>query len=595
MDTYPRAPPAILDAVASPIPAELTAAALRQLYSALRQAEFTLDLPPATPARKTKVELQDQINDYLLPRLARLDAPLLAVLGGSTGSGKSTIVNSLVGSTVSRSGVLRPTTRSPVLVCNPADEPWFISADVLPNLPRLRAVAPHVPSQIASERPEANRSGAAVLRISPSDAIKPGLALIDAPDIDSVEEQNRDLATQLLAAADLWLFVTTAVRYADAVPWEFLTRARDRGTAMSIIINRVPVGAGAEIIPHLQSMLSDHGLNRVEVFEIEQADLDDNQMLPAQYLAPLQTMLSSLASDAEQRAEIVASTLQGALKSVGPRATQVAEALAQQDHAVDEIRLAMESVYAKAKKDMASEIADGSLLHGEVLDRWQELIGTAELMRALQSRITRVRNRIGGFLRGQQETTLGVQGEITSTLEQIVLDHADGAALAVTQAWRELPGGIQALGGDPSLERASSVLRETVGSEIRAWQDDILGLVRERGEGKRLAARILAYGINGVGVALMIVLFAQTGGLTGGEVAVASGTAALSQTLLNALFGEQAVRDLTDSARQLLQERLERLFDVDANRFRTHLWTQVPPPTTTKTLTDAIASLDGLG
>jgi hypothetical protein len=30
---------------------------------------------------------------------------------------------------------------------------------------------------------------------------------------------NHDLAALLLGAADLWLFVTTAVRYADAVPW----------------------------------------------------------------------------------------------------------------------------------------------------------------------------------------------------------------------------------------------------------------------------------------------------------------------------------------------------------------------------------------
>ena len=46
--------------------------------------------------------------------------------------------------------------------------------------------------------------------------------LLDSPDIDSVLAENRALANQLLAAADAWLFVTTAARYADAVPWEFL-------------------------------------------------------------------------------------------------------------------------------------------------------------------------------------------------------------------------------------------------------------------------------------------------------------------------------------------------------------------------------------
>ena len=42
-----------------------------------------------------------------------------------------------------------------------------------------------------------------------------GLALLDAPDVDSVEEGNRVLAAQLLGAADVWLFVTTAARSAE--------------------------------------------------------------------------------------------------------------------------------------------------------------------------------------------------------------------------------------------------------------------------------------------------------------------------------------------------------------------------------------------
>ncbi len=57
--------------------------------------------------------------------------------------------------------------------------------------------------------------------------------MLDAPDVDSVEERNRALAAQLLAAADLWLFVTSAARYADQVPWEFLKAAAERSTAVA--------------------------------------------------------------------------------------------------------------------------------------------------------------------------------------------------------------------------------------------------------------------------------------------------------------------------------------------------------------------------
>ncbi len=553
-------------------------AALKGLSGALNGATLTLDLSGISELRGQRTELRDQIGDYLLPRLQRLDAPLLAVIGGSTGSGKSTITNSIARAEVSPSGVLRPTTRAPVLICHPDDESWFLAADVLPDLAR-----------VTGDRGDAT---GATLRIRPIESLRPGLAMIDAPDIDSIEEANRDLATQLLAAADLWLFVTTAVRYADAVPWDFLRRARERGTELAVIINRVPPGATAEIVPHLQGMLVEGELGDVRIFSIEQTQLDDDGQLAEPSIAELRTMLDGLASDAEQRAAIVRSTLQGALASVPERARTVLAASQRQDEATDALRLAMEETYRVAQSNIERDIAEGALLRSEVLDRWQELIGTAELMRAVQSRISRIRDRIGGFIRGRTAATTEVQGEITSTLEQILLDHADGAALRVVESWRELPGGVQVLDDDRALEKASEALRTSLGSEIRKWQDDVLDLVRERGAGKRTTARVLAFGVNGIGVALMIVLFAQTGGVTGGEVAVASGTAALSQTLLNALFGEQAVRDLAAEARRQLLVRVGAAFELDANRFRSRLWAAVADPGATDELGAAIEAFD---
>src|SRR3712207_3441479 len=82
----------------------------------LRSLRLELEAPGAAEARGVRDELVAQIDDYLLPRLTSMDAPLLMVVGGSTGAGKSTLVNSLVGAAVSPAGVLRPTTRSPVLI-----------------------------------------------------------------------------------------------------------------------------------------------------------------------------------------------------------------------------------------------------------------------------------------------------------------------------------------------------------------------------------------------------------------------------------------------------------------------------------------------
>lgn len=545
---------------------------LRRLHAALVGIQLPFDLPGVAEARAERDELSNQIDDYLIPRLERLDAPLLAVLGGSTGSGKSTITNSIAGADVSPSGVLRPTTRAPVLICHPDDLDWFTTTDVLSHLPRVTG------SGVAT---------GASLKIEAVDTLVPGLALIDAPDIDSVEEANRELATQLLAAADLWLFVTTAVRYADAVPWEFLGRAQSRGTSLSVVINRMPEGAAAEIVPHLQSMLVDGGLDDVSIFAIENNELTDGR-LPAAATGELTSMLSGLAADAEQRALVVRQTIDGALASVPGRARQVLASARDNNGAAQALADVASQQTELCRDRIADDLTGGALLRGEVLDRWQELIGTNEMMRAIQSRISSIRDRLSGFVRGRPVAATEVQGEITSTLEQMLIDHLDANALAITNTWRTLPGGAMVLDGDRSLERADDSTRQRIGPEIRSWQDDILDLVKERGAGKRNMARVMAFGVNGVGVALMIVLFAQTGGITGGEVAVASGTAGVSQALLNAIFGEQAVRELAAAAREQLLTRIDGLIEKEAERYRTRIRSLTSGPSSTDDLAGAL-------
>src|SRR4051795_8007920 len=110
--------------------------ALQVLRERLAAAPLRLDTPRRDAAAREARAVVAQVDDYLLPRLRDLDAPLLTVVGGSTGAGKSTLVNSLLGVQVTTAGVLRPTTRSPVLVCSPADEPAFSGDRVLPGLAR---------------------------------------------------------------------------------------------------------------------------------------------------------------------------------------------------------------------------------------------------------------------------------------------------------------------------------------------------------------------------------------------------------------------------------------------------------------------------
>ncbi|MBA2566308.1 MAG: ABC transporter, partial [Thermoleophilaceae bacterium] len=261
--------------------------ALARLRDELIGARLGLELAGAGEARRLRDELVGQIDDYLLPRLAQMDAPVLMVVGGSTGAGKSTLVNSLVGETVSAAGVLRPTTRAPVLVCHPDDVVWFADDRVLPGLPRTTGGA----------------AGPGGLELAPTDALPAGLALLDAPDIDSVVAANRELARQLLAAADAWLFVTTAARYADAVPWDLLHGARDRGTALCLVLDRVPPEAASEVAAHLGEMLTDRGLAGTELLVVCETPLQDG-FVPAAVLAPVRGWLDALSADARARGDL---------------------------------------------------------------------------------------------------------------------------------------------------------------------------------------------------------------------------------------------------------------------------------------------------
>src|SRR5688572_7134359 len=87
---------------------------LHELRGSLQSSRLSLEIPEVEDARALRDEAIGQIEDYLVPRLEQLEAPILAVVGGSTGAGKSTLINSLVGAVVSPAGVLRPTTRAPV-------------------------------------------------------------------------------------------------------------------------------------------------------------------------------------------------------------------------------------------------------------------------------------------------------------------------------------------------------------------------------------------------------------------------------------------------------------------------------------------------
>ena len=533
---------------------------LARLRVAFARVRLDLPLPGAAQAEQWANRAVGQLDDYILPRLKRIEAPLLTVVGGSTGAGKSTLVNSLVGRVVSTPGVIRPTTRTPVLIHHPNDRYWFGNDRILPGLAR-------------STEPTDNKR---CLQLVSSFSLPEGLALLDAPDIDSVDVDNRNLAAQLLSAADLWLFVTSAARYADAVPWDYLTEAAKRSAVVAVVVDRVPPAAMSAVPEHLARMMMERGLGESPLFAVPETVTDSQGLLPLAAVKPIRSWLDYLASNQITRAKVVMETLDGAIASLETGLTELASQVHAQNKALSQLRSDAEAIFAEAKKSVHAQSSDGTLLRGEVMARWQDFIGTGEFMRSVESGIGRMRDRVGRFFTGEPDKAMDVTVAVKSGLESLIIDAAQSAAQRVESSWMATPAGryiIEWSGAD--VGSVAPDFATQVDEAIRRWQDDIMTTVSEEGAGRRLRARLAALGVNAAGVSLMLVVFAHTAGFTGAEIGIAGGTAVVAQKVLELIFGDETIRRLAATVADrltarvdgLLQAQLDRIMASTLNRF----------------------------
>ena len=310
-----------------------------------------------------------QLDDYVLPRLAAIDAPLLAVVGGSTGAGKSTLVNSLVGADVSRSG--RAATDHPLARAGPP--------------PRRRATGSPAPGSCrgwpgSAPPTQPRKTTRSTCAWSPPTALPPGWPCSTPPTSTRSSTPTATWPTQLLAAADLWLFVTTAARYADAVPWELLRAGRrPRHVGGDRARPRAAGGGGGDPPPpRLDAARAGPGRGAA-------VHRDRDRPGPDGRLA--RTWTSSGCAPgwppwpATRRRGRSSSrhTLTGALDSLAgaPRSSSTPAVRSCATRPLPPCRRGG-SAYAAAAEAVDAGMTDGTLLRGEVLARWQEFVGTGE-------------------------------------------------------------------------------------------------------------------------------------------------------------------------------------------------------------------------
>lgn len=215
---------------------------------------------------------------------------------------------------------------------------------------------------------------------------------------------------------------------------------------------------------------------------------------------------------------------------------------------------------------MEQGLKDGRLLRGEVLARWQEFVGTGEFFRTLEARIGRLRDRLVSAVTGRPAPAAELRNAIESQLVTLLRGVAAEAAENAYTGWRAHPAGAALL--DPPLAHPAEDFPARAERLVRDWQRGVLELVRAEGGDKRFVARTASYAVNATGLAVMIAVFASTAFIpTGLEVATGAGTTVAAQAVLQAIFGDQAVRTLANRARGDLLARVRELLDAEADRF----------------------------
>jgi energy-coupling factor transporter ATP-binding protein EcfA2 len=537
----------------------VTEAAVGQLRDLVGRLEALADRrlasrPASASANARATQFTDHLRGHVRVRANSLDAPLIVLVLGPTGAGKSTLFNTLAGRAASATGVLRPTTRLAVVLMHPGDRAALLDG----------ALA---------------RVGADRLQLVEDDAIAPGVALVDAPDIDSIEHTNRELADHLVESADLCLFVTTAIRYADRVPWTVLGRARERGLPLIGLVNRMPTDEADRraILTDIERLFVDAGLidtmasgrdARIELVGVNEGDIElATESLRHAAIAPIAERIEQLRRDREARVELAARALAGSLAGLGQLLDTIADDCEHEAIDVDALLRTANHQYERELISLRDELGRGTFLREEALRHWQRFVGADQITRFFSQGIGRVRGALAAILRPAHAPVAEIRAATTEDLLAVARLHAAEAARRTSTGWVEDHAVATAIADDPGLWSTSIDFDDRLRARLDTWMDGIAADIEATGRPKHLLAKGASIGVNVIGTGVVLGTFIHTGGLTGAEVGVAAGTAFLNQKLLSAIFGEAAMAELIAHARNRLDEALAATFAEELARF----------------------------
>ncbi|MBB6437082.1 GTPase [Streptomyces candidus] len=338
----------------------------------------------------------------------------VVAIAGATGSGKSTLFNSLAGVRISETGLKRPTTSAPI-ACS-----WTDGAAGL--LDRLG-----VPGRLR-RRPFQAGTGAG----TGGDEGLRGLVLVDLPDHDSAVTAHRDQVDRVLALVDAVIWVVDPEKYADAALHErYLRPLAGHAEVTFVVLNqidRLPGEAADLVLDDLRRLLDEDGMALGEHGE-PGATVLSLSALTGDGVQELRELLRTFVQERGAAGRRLAADVDAA--AAGLRPVYVAEGRA--------------GLGERAREEFTDRLAEavGAAAAGEAAEReWRRNAGTAcgtpwlRLWRWYDAKRT-----LGGAGTGLSEPAYepSADGEVTARqrVEQAVRTVADAATTGLPAPWAQ--------------------------------------------------------------------------------------------------------------------------------------------------------------